>query len=443
MAPLTGRRLRADLSPLVATLLVAACATAPGPAPMGSSGPRVAAAASPSAGPCQSGSACAMPARTAAPATGAPGPLPSPLPLPPSAAAITLTPGAVRTLPTGTFALADGRAYTRSAPAEPYPPVTLAEVVLATGTRHTLLTRPAARVLSSLVLDGDRLLWVEWWYAHPQAANGETGGNPNAGQPLLWQVVSDSLASGTLTVLASGQTSNLPLLGEAASPQPPVLAAEGGRVAFAMDTGTRGVASSEIVVRSLATNALLRSIRASGYVVQVGLAGQALFYRQTTDGFAGDASLLLARSDTEPPVQIATKVSQAAMDSERLVWSRSDATDASIWTATLTASALGGPVPVRVDGPSGPVGQPGPVAALATGQGLVGWIVWFDTLDPAADSALVLWTPGEAAGRVLAGQRQPDWVAVQDGMLLWHESLPLPGHPDTHAVPLAAISSAP
>ncbi len=386
------------------------------------------------------GSSAATSAPTAssapsAPASGRPA-LPTLAPPPPP---LTFGPGSEQVLPSGTFALSGDRAYTENAPAEPYPPVTLAEVALASGARRTLVTRPPGHVLSDLLLDGDRLLWAESWYVHPQPANGETGGNPNAGQPLLWQIVSYSLTNGILSVLASGSDSNLPLIGEAASPQPPVLAAAGDRIAYAMDTGTNGSASSTLVVRSLSTNAVLRSMRTTGYVVQVGLAGQALFYRQTDDGFAPDSSLLLARSDAGQPMQVATLVSHAAMDSESLVWSRSDATDASIWMASPGGGTSGPAAPVRIGAPSGPVRQPGPTSDIAIGDHLVAWIAWFDTPDAAADSELIVWVPGEAEGRVVAGLRQPDWVQAQHGMLAWHESLPLPGHPDTHAVPASAV----
>jgi hypothetical protein len=98
---------------------------------------------------------------------------------------------------------------------------------------------------------------------------------------------------------------------------------------------------------------------------------------------------------------------------------------------------------VQVPGPSLPITQSGPTWNVAAGNGAVAWIVWYTGADNAADSDLVLWKPGQIEGRVVAGQRQPDWVAVQDGMLLWHESLPLPGQPDTHAVSLSAIPATP
>jgi hypothetical protein len=343
-------------------------------------------------------------------------------------------------LPSGTFALAAGKAYTLTEPAEPYPPVTLAEVSVASGARRTLATRPAGHVLSSLVLDGDHLLWVESWYAHPQPAQGETGGNPNAGQPLRWQIVSYSLSTGTLSVLASGESTNIPLIGEAAAPQPPLLTADRDRVAYVLDEGANGVAASAIFVRSLSTNAVLRVTKADGYVVQVGLAGQALFYRQTTDGFAYDSALMLTRSNTEKPLQIDRRVTNAAMDAQMLVWSREDATDASIWATPLATE-----VPARVQGPPliVPSGQPGFISDLAIGDDVVGWIVWYQNADNVADSELVLWKAGQSAGRVVEGQRQPDWVAVEDGSLVWHESLPLPGQPDTHAVSLSAIPAMP
>jgi hypothetical protein len=79
------------------------------------------------------------------------------------------------------------------------------------------------------------------------------------------------------------------------------------------------------------------------------------------------------------------------------------------------------------------------LSPLAVGSGLLGWIVWYTGADGSWTSALVVWRAGDPEGRVIAGQRQPDWLAIEDGSLLWRESLPLPGHPDTHAVPISAI----
>ena len=200
-------------------------------------------------------------------------------------------------------------------------------------------------------------------------------------------------------------------------------------------------------MRSLSSGAVLRRIDADGHVTQiVGLVGQALFFREAFDSgapgsvYPADASLMLSRSDGEPPRLIDTHVSDAAMDTRTLVWSRENATDASIWMAPLDTDE-----PVMLQGPPVIVapGQTGPTWDLAVGSGVVGWIVWYPGADSSGTSALVVWREGDQEGRVIAGQCQPDWLAIEDGSLLWRESLPLPGHPDTHAVPITAIPAIP
>ncbi len=371
--------------------------------------------------------------------TGTPPPSPTP---PPPAGTITLQTGAVRTLPTGTFALQGGRAFTLVGAGGPNPVFTIGMINVATGTRTTLASRPPGHQPSSLTVAGDRVVWVESWYALPPTGCG-TGCNEYAGQPLLWQIDSVTISTGVRSVIASGSNTRIPVGGEGAGPLAPVLAADGDRVAYTLDrTGPGGTDASAIIVRSLTSGAVLRRIDADGYVAQVGLVGHRLFFREAF-GIAGtsasvfpfDASLMLARSDGEAPRLIDTHVSHAAMDAQTLVWSHEDATDASIWTASLDTG-----LPFRVEGPPVIVapGQPGPTSDLAVGPGVVGWIMWYPGADGSWTSALVVWRTGDTEGRMIGGQGQPDWVVIEDGSLMWHEYLSLPGH-DTHAMPISAI----
>ncbi|HEY5436555.1 MAG TPA: hypothetical protein VIK13_15095 [Candidatus Limnocylindrales bacterium] len=371
--------------------------------------------------------------------TGTPPPSPT---APPPAETITLPTGVVRTLPSGTFALQASRAFTLVGTVARYPTFTIRMVNVTTGTSTRVASLPPGHQPTSLTVVGDRVVWVESWYAHPQTGTG-TGGNPNLGQPLLWQINSVSVTTGTRSVIASGSNTRIPVGGEAAGPLPPVLAADGDRVAYTLDrAGRQDTDASAIIVRSLSSGAVLRRVDADGYVAQVGLIGQRLFFRQAF-GIAGtsasvfpfDASLMLARSDGEAPRLIDTHVSHAAMDAQTLVWSHEDATDASIWATPLSTE-----VPFRVEGPPLIVapGQPGPTSDLAVGSGAVGWIVWYPGADGSWTSALVVWRAGDTEGRMIGGQGQPDWVVIEDGSLIWHEYLSLPGH-DTHAVPISAL----
>jgi hypothetical protein len=318
-------------------------------------------------------------------------------------------------------------------------------VNVATGTSTTLASRPSGREPSSLTVVGDRVVWVESWYAHPQPnVGGETGGNLNAGQPLLWQINSISITTGVGSVIASGSNTRIPVEGEAAAPLPPVLAAVADRVAYTLDrSGPGGTDASAIIVRSLSSGAVLRRIDADGYVAQVGLVGQGIFFREAFDsGFPGsvdpfDASLRLVHSDGEAPRLIDTHVSDAAVDAQMLVWSREDATDASIWVMPLDTE-----VPMRVPGPPVAVGpgQQGPSSNLAVGTGVVAWIVGYADANNVAESELVVWNTAQTVGRVIGDQRHLDWVDIEDGSLVWRDYLSLP---DTHAVPISAIPMIP
>lgn len=421
----------------LATTLIAACGSQPAtPAP---SARAVASAAAPTSTPAPT--LAPTPRPTATP-TGTPPPSPT---APPPAETMTLPTSAVRTLPTGTFSLQGDRAFTHVSTEGRNPTFTIRMVNVRTGTSTRLASLPSGHQPSSLTVVGNRVVWVESWYAHPPTRCG-TGCNAYAGQPLLWQIDSLTTTTGTRSVIASGSNTRISVAGEGAGPLAPVLAADGDRVAYTLDrTGPGATDASAIIVRSLTSGAVLRRINADGYVAQVGLSGQALFFREAFDSgtpgsvFPFDASLMLARSDGEAPRLIGTHVSHAAMDAQTLVWSHEDATDASIWTASLSTE-----VPVRVQGPPVIVapGQPGPTSDLAVGPGLVGWIMWYPGADGSWTSALVVWRTGDKEGRMIGGQGQPDWVVVGDGSLMWHEYLSLPGH-DTHAVSISAISVMP
>ena len=380
--------------------------------------------------------------------TGTPPPSPT---APPPAETIALPTGVVRTLPSGTFALQGGRAFTLAETGGPVPyplvgngatgPFTIRMVNVATGTSTTLASRPSGREPSSLTVVGDRVVWVESWYAHTQPnVGGETGGNLNAGQPLLWQINAVSISTGAPSVIASGSNTRIPVEGEAAGPLAPVLATDGDRVAYTLDRpGPGGTDASAIIVRSLSSGAVLRRLDADGYVAQVGVTGQALFFREVFDSgtpgsvYPADASLMLSRSDGEPPRLIDTHVSDAALDTEMLVWSREDATDASIWTTLLPTRER-----MRVPGPPVAVepGQQGPSSNLAVGNGVVAWIVGYADANNVAESELVVWNTAQTVGGVIGDQRHLDWVVIEDDSLVWRDYLSLP---DTHAIPISAI----
>jgi hypothetical protein len=154
----------------------------------------IAACGSQPATPAPSATAVATaPARTATPTptlgpilhptpklTGTPPPSPT---APPPADTITLPTGVVRTLPSGTFALQASRAFTLVGTVARYPTFTIRMVNVTTGTSTRVASLPPGHQPTSLTVVGDRVVWVESWYAHPQTATG-TGGNPNLGQPL-------------------------------------------------------------------------------------------------------------------------------------------------------------------------------------------------------------------------------------------------------------------
>src|SRR4029077_12695607 len=114
-------------------------------------------------------------------------------------------------------------------------------------------------------------------------------------------------------------------------------------------------------------------------------------------------------------------------------WGRFDATDASIWTTSLSTG-----VRTHVPGPPGQgfvaQGQTGSWWLSLTGS-YVAWVA-SGTVNGGDQSAIpFLWTVGQPSARLLAPGTEVDFISVSDGWLIWHDV----GGPMVHGVPLSVL----
>ncbi len=376
-----------------------------------------------------------------------------PRPSPASVGPIVLPSGAVQDLPAGIWGAAPdgqhsivgGGAYVLSRTVAKTPTYSVRSVDLATGALTTLATIKTGHNASALASTAVGLVWLETWHDSPPV--GGAGGDPYAGQPLGWQLVELALPDGVLKTIASGSNTRIAVEGEAAGVNPPVIAADGYRLAYTLEAARQDAPfATRIVVMSLSTGAVIRQIDTSGYVAQVGLSGEAIFYREALNGSGpasvnpADAHLMLAPTDGETPREIDHHVHDATIGGDILAWAREDATDASIRTVSLATGEVS-----TLRGPSMTVaqGQRGPSSGLLVTPGLIAWMVQVQDPNSAWSTELVIWQTGQSVGRVVSGLAQPDFAALGDAWLIWHEQLPLPGHTDTHALRLADLAGVP
>jgi hypothetical protein len=270
-----------------------------------------------------------------------------------------------------------------------------------------------------------RLFWVEIWY--DRAPNNEdTGGDPFGGLPQHWQVVSLDLADRARSVVASGTNHRVAVGMEGAAINPPVLAVDGDRVAYTVEaTAPDAPNANEIVLRSLADGSVIRRVTTKGLVPWIGLAGNAMAYREALgtdlDGMTvRDARLMIAATDARSFEPVDDHVGSAAITADRLVWGRIDATDGSAWTRPL----LGGS-PVQIAGPTD-VGfrstdEPGIFQISASG-GFASWLA-VGTVN-GSDSSFVpfIWASGDPAARLLVPSSPIDTISVSGDWLTWNQS---------------------
>ena len=309
---------------------------------------------------------------------------------------------------------------------------------LATGQTVRLATLDPGHELFEVAVTADRIMWVDTWRTGTGNCNGAVPCCAGQGQPLHWQVVELAAGSAARSPIASGIDLRTAYQGQCADVNPPELAADDGRVAYTLEATAQGAPfGNRIVVRSLSDGAVIRSVTMKGFVPWLGLSGPALAYRETLgtnlDGRSvQDARLMLATADDRAPELVDDHVFSAAITGDRLVWGRTDATDASIWTTSVSTR-----VPTHVAGPSG-------TAFKAQGENGSWWVsfgdthaAWVASGTTGGDQSAIpfLWRLDQPSASLVALPTEIDFLSVSDGWLIWHDV----SGPNVHGVQLSIL----
>jgi hypothetical protein len=360
-----------------------------------------------------------VPSASALPSMAVSSPTPAPAPTGP----ITIDPAKVTGLMEGTFALYDNMGYVRSMADTVSWPTLLAVDFSVSGKGGTLVALKNGHDIASQALTSAGVVWVETWYAQPAIDCGNrTPCAPHEYQPVSWALNLTTLAGKTMQ-LDHGVVSRTSVGGQTASPLPPVMAAQGDRVAYAVPRLNVKDApeASRIIVRSLPDNAEVRTIDTTGYVAQLGVFGQALIFREAADSAgpgtvdAGTGDLNVVREDGAYPVTVASQVSDATIGDgggtgdPRVAWTRADPTDADLYWSALGSNMVAGVIP------SGPVTSG--YNPVVIGDGFA-WLTQVQAPDGSSSSQVNLWQPGWETARTVPGLGSPDGIISSAGQLL-------------------------
>jgi len=421
--------------PALLAILIAGCAT-PGPSPT----PR------PSPGP-PSAAASAVPpsaeATTPGP-TSVPGRSPAP-------ATMSIPAGALRSLPgLGPRAAQGPLVYgelNRVAGESTGDAVALGD--LTSGLVRPLIRLAAGHALADLAATDGRVVWVETWRDQPSPPGNAIPGCVDAGKPLRWRI--RTLVPGAPAQdVASGTNVRTAIGGECADVNPPVVAIDGDRLAYALEAATSASpVGNRIVVVSLASGSAIRTISTTGLVLDLRLSGTAIAYRECLPTFDDatveplDCRVMATASDDRLPAPVEAHASALALGGTRLAWVRSEAGDGSIFTSVLGSDEI-----VRVAVPLDATLAVQGARLLAASDGVVAWSVDGTEIGGSEagfwTSRLAVWLPGDPSARLLRGHGPPDFVAVGGGWLVWRDYVgKAGGAPEgLYGVPLEALVDA-
>ncbi len=293
-----------------------------------------------------------------------------------------------------------------------------------------LATTDTGHALAGLVATADSLVWVETWRDHPSPPSGAVPGCEDTGKPLRWRIVRLVIASKVQSVVASGTTLRTAFEGECADVNPPVIAADGDRVAYTEEAASKAHPfANRVVVRSISEGTQIRAFTTNGIVQDLHLLGAVIAYRDDlavppvvafADPF--DGQLMVTSTDAAPPVAVAEHISAAALGDGRIAWISAAATDGSAWTESLTSG-----VKTQLQVSDASDFHPDGASRIAVSKTTVTWIVQGSGSDSVGTSRLGLWTPGGIGPGLVDGIAQPEFVALSAGWLVWDSSTDAPG----------------
>ncbi|MEP6639205.1 MAG: hypothetical protein ABJC39_07625 [Chloroflexota bacterium] len=320
---------------------------------------------------------------------------------------------------------------------------------LAAGVDRTLGTIADTHAVSAMTASADRVTWVETWRDNPSPPTQDVPGCVDAGKPLRWQIVSLTLSTGRRATVESGTNRRTAYTGQCADVDAPLIAADRDRIAFTLEAGDATHPFGErLEVRSFATGAEIRSVTTEGMIEDLHLSGDAVAYRENTDGSTGtliygDGRLAVLWGDATAPEVLYDHAGSIALGGQRIAWVRADSTVDSIWTSTRGATE-----PTEVAAPLDGRLFLMRMDRLAVTDDLVAWVETANVLtNPGAGDCcaevLAVWAPGAPAARYVEGFGASRVVTISGGWLaVLTDPVPMIGQDRPagfHAVPVADV----
>ena len=299
---------------------------------------------------------------------------------------------------------------------------------LSTGRYRAFATAPThgAQIVAATA---SRAFALETWHPQASSSTGQVPGCAGAGTPLSWRLWAVDIATGSRELLDSGNNRRIAYGGECADVNPPAVAANGNRVAYTQEAASPAFPfATRIVVLLLTTGATVRSIVAPGFVMDLGMSGHAIAYRDCEVPAGPDAidqidcAATVVADDRSGPQRVDAHADALAIGAGRLAWHRdrraAGGADGSILTRQIGATAS-----VWLGPPIDPAIVPDDASFIAAASDVVAWSVDGTGSDEARTSELVVWTTRDPVPRAIDGFGPPGFQvlfnAVGAGWLTW------------------------
>jgi hypothetical protein len=308
----------------------------------------------------------------------------------------------------------------------------VADLRTRTSHRVALALAPGERI-DGVATDGRTLVLLVWRRINPLPPPGAVPCNGDESHPLAWRLLaaplSHGLVAGAFNVLAAGRSSLVfaPALAGEYCPGPlvPRIAVASGRVAYAIeDLASARPAGARIIVRSLASGAIVRSVTRPGQVVALALSASAIAWLESANaqtsrtagaGWAVRRALLSGGASSE--VNVGAHAGWPSLP-DRLALD-----GASVVVAVPIAFGMAWTVErIPLGGSAGRLNPPGTKVCDVVGAA-GSMIAMSCDVSPARPGTILLWRPGHGAhplpglSKAVLGPASIAWTSANDSAM--------------------------
>jgi hypothetical protein len=283
-------------------------------------------------------------------------------------------------------------------------------------------------------IDGSWIAWVEFRYSDTVRMSG----------PNSWRVMALDLATGEQHVVASGRNQRL----EGPSAIPPVIAISDNDIAYSVeDPGLGRPFGWRVVVRTLSTNALVRTVLTDESIYALAISDTAVAWSEGLVDMNGDfkykTRLMLSTTSQPTPIRVAADAFELSLQGGRLAWASDPGSSEGDLGAPqrpqIMTTLVSRPQPTAVSRAPDELERGGFWPAV--GNGLVAWLDDQNTPwhpDPSTGH-VVFWSATTGKSVQVEPIDNPGLVGVGQGWLIWQCGV---DQPRIQGIPLTSIPSA-